>query len=59
MPSLKIRGRQAATTLEPATAGAPVPNAEREPRRSASSPSATSSDATPAASSSCSSSSAR
>jgi ribose transport system permease protein len=26
MPSLKIRGRQTATTLEPATAGAPVPN---------------------------------
>ena len=26
MPSLKIRGRQAATTLEPATAGAPVPS---------------------------------
>ena len=26
MPSLKIRGRQAATTLEPATAGAAIPN---------------------------------
>ena len=48
MPSLKIRGRQAATTLEPATAGAPVPHGSAT-RRSASSPSATSSDATPAA----------